>query len=388
MSQPADAAATRLTGAGADVVAKGLGWPSPKRGDDWGVSDPQRRRRPERRRRGLYNARRHAKLASATATAAAACRRAPITERYRQVDRAGTWLKRPPTDYRRPAFDRYWVPNETLLEEWVRKSVKKVLDPDPRYHQEDQVRRCPAGSWAAPATSPIPTCMTVERRARPAAGRAVQAGSAGKQRQPPAPASKPVDRPGRGHAGMTKARGKAGLCRSPEVAHDGRRLPRPLSLSCDSVQVAQLGSGASRSRRPGRRSAGRSGPWPAATSGVLRGRRRGTPAASARGSRRTGRPASGSSASIGALPSAPWQSMQAWPVALPLVWPAARRRRCGPSAGRRRTRCAPSPRSAADARPACRRRSSRERRATATRAWRWRGRCGRHGRGSLLMLDR
>ena len=37
------------------------------------------------------------------------------------LDRAGTWLRRPPTDYEPTVFDKYWRPSETLLEEWVRK---------------------------------------------------------------------------------------------------------------------------------------------------------------------------------------------------------------------------------------------------------------------------
>lgn len=43
----------------------------------------------------------------------------------------GTWLKRPPTDYEPTSFDRFWVPHENLLQEWVRRSIRTVLIPIP-----------------------------------------------------------------------------------------------------------------------------------------------------------------------------------------------------------------------------------------------------------------
>ncbi|PBS19854.1 transmembrane repetitive protein, partial [Lysobacteraceae bacterium NML93-0831] len=54
-----------------------------------------------------------------------------ITEDFARIDREGTWLRRPPTDYEPTSFDRFWVPSETLLEEWVRRSIKTVLIPIP-----------------------------------------------------------------------------------------------------------------------------------------------------------------------------------------------------------------------------------------------------------------
>lgn len=47
------------------------------------------------------------------------------------VDLEGTWLKRPGLDYKATRFDQYWVPNGTLLEEWVRKGIRKVAIPIP-----------------------------------------------------------------------------------------------------------------------------------------------------------------------------------------------------------------------------------------------------------------
>ncbi|MFL6588272.1 MAG: hypothetical protein ACJ8GV_15505 [Luteimonas sp.] len=54
-----------------------------------------------------------------------------VTEDFARIDREGTWLKRPPTDYEPTSFDRFWTPSETLLQEWVRRSVKTVLIPIP-----------------------------------------------------------------------------------------------------------------------------------------------------------------------------------------------------------------------------------------------------------------
>ena len=47
------------------------------------------------------------------------------------LDRAGTWLKRPGLEYRGTRFDKYWLPSGTLLQEWVRKGVKELSIPIP-----------------------------------------------------------------------------------------------------------------------------------------------------------------------------------------------------------------------------------------------------------------
>lgn len=47
------------------------------------------------------------------------------------IDGHGTWLKRPPLDYRASPFEEYWRPNETLLEEWVRRGIKQMEIPIP-----------------------------------------------------------------------------------------------------------------------------------------------------------------------------------------------------------------------------------------------------------------
>ena len=103
------------------------------------------------------------------------------------------------------------------------------------------------------------------------------------------------------------------------------------------VQVAQVARCASRSRRRGRRSAGRSDPWPGWTSARARARRRGSPAASARGSRGTGRPASGRSRRSAHCLRRHGNPRRTGRLRRPWCWRAFRRLRRGPRAGRRRT---------------------------------------------------
>lgn len=47
------------------------------------------------------------------------------------LDRSGTWLKRPGLEYRGTRFDRYWIPQGSLLQEWVRRGVKELSIPIP-----------------------------------------------------------------------------------------------------------------------------------------------------------------------------------------------------------------------------------------------------------------
>ena len=104
--------------------------PSPKPGDDWGLSD---RNRPggQAGTPGLFDADGTPKLASGDGKVGGGLPPGTITEDFEKIDRHGTWLKRPPIDYTPTAFDRFWVPNETLLQEWVRRSIKEVLIPIP-----------------------------------------------------------------------------------------------------------------------------------------------------------------------------------------------------------------------------------------------------------------
>lgn len=110
------------------VVAPG-GFPAPTQSDDWGAST---RNAPGGQRGeplGLYNAAGGPRLTEQPVNTG----QPPGTmdDRIVDLDRSGTWLKRKPTDYEPTTFDKYWIPNETLLAEWVRKGIKKMAIPIP-----------------------------------------------------------------------------------------------------------------------------------------------------------------------------------------------------------------------------------------------------------------
>lgn len=105
-------------------------WPTPQRGDDWGASS-RRREGGQAGRSGLFNPDGSPKLPPGTGEVGGGLPPGTIIEDYEQIDRMGTWLKRPPTDYEPTSFDRFWVPSESLLEEWVRRSIRTVLIPIP-----------------------------------------------------------------------------------------------------------------------------------------------------------------------------------------------------------------------------------------------------------------
>ncbi|MDQ3288297.1 MAG: hypothetical protein M3Q42_08550 [Pseudomonadota bacterium] len=121
---------TPQPGAGPKPTPAPGGWPTLKRADDWGDAA---RNRPGAQRGddGLYNSDGSVRLADSPGSVAPGEPPGTVTEEIVNLDRAGTWLKRPPIDYEPTAFDRYWRPNETLLEEWVRKSIKTVRIPIP-----------------------------------------------------------------------------------------------------------------------------------------------------------------------------------------------------------------------------------------------------------------
>ena len=120
------------TGAGPRPQDRSGGWAAPVRSDDWGASQRQASGgsgAASDAGRGLYNSDGSVRLAGdAGKDAAPAGRGAPgggsDSWSREQIDRAGTWLKRPPYDHAPTSFDKYWVPNESLLAEWVRKGVR------------------------------------------------------------------------------------------------------------------------------------------------------------------------------------------------------------------------------------------------------------------------
>ncbi|HZF97906.1 MAG TPA: hypothetical protein VEY92_06615, partial [Pseudoxanthomonas sp.] len=48
-----------------------------------------------------------------------------------EADRASKWLERPEYPYEPTMFDKYWVPSESLLAEWVRRAIREVEVPIP-----------------------------------------------------------------------------------------------------------------------------------------------------------------------------------------------------------------------------------------------------------------
>ncbi len=119
---------TAGSGAGpANKPAPG-GWPGPAKSDDWGASkrnvagtgngngkDGKGDGKP-----GLFNEDGRPRLSDEWTQVSGI-----------DVDRSGTWLKRPGLEYRGTRFDQYWIPQGTLLQEWVRRGIKKVSIPIP-----------------------------------------------------------------------------------------------------------------------------------------------------------------------------------------------------------------------------------------------------------------
>lgn len=114
------------TGAGpANKPAPG-GWPGPAKSDDWGAAkrnvagtgngDGKR----GDGKPGLFNEDGSPRLSDEWTQVTGI-----------DVDRSGSWLKRPGLEYRGTRFDQYWIPQGTLLEEWVRRGIKKVSIPIP-----------------------------------------------------------------------------------------------------------------------------------------------------------------------------------------------------------------------------------------------------------------
>ncbi len=134
---PSPSTASRGTApaAGAPAVApaaKPGGWTTPNRADDWGNS----RRNVAgdsaadgQSKPGLYNADGSLRVPGSGGESTAQ-RGAPGGDNDQwtreRLAESGTWLQRPPYDYEPTSFDKYWVPSESLLAEWVRRNVKEM----------------------------------------------------------------------------------------------------------------------------------------------------------------------------------------------------------------------------------------------------------------------
>jgi hypothetical protein len=123
---------TAAPGSGPSTAARPGAWPTPKRGDDWGDSNRNRPGGIAGSKDGLLNSDGTPRLPPGNASEPGGGYPPGYDTWSREaIDRNGTWLKRPPNNYTPTMFDQYWVPSETLLEEWVRKSIKEVSIPIP-----------------------------------------------------------------------------------------------------------------------------------------------------------------------------------------------------------------------------------------------------------------
>jgi hypothetical protein len=118
-------------GAGPKPAASPGAWPSAQAGDDWGLSD---RNRPggQSGKPGLFDENGRPRLPPGNrAEAGGGLPPGMLEENIADLDRAGTWLKRPPINYTPTRFDKFWVPSETLLENWVRRNIREIAIPIP-----------------------------------------------------------------------------------------------------------------------------------------------------------------------------------------------------------------------------------------------------------------
>ncbi len=139
----ATATSSRAPGqAGAQARPTPGNWATPARGDDWGASNRDRpgssagaqANRDAGQGTGVFNADGSVRVPGQDG-AGTADRGAPGGDNdgwtRDRIAQSGTWLKRPPYDYTPTSFDKYWVPNESLLAEWVRRGVQSVEIPLP-----------------------------------------------------------------------------------------------------------------------------------------------------------------------------------------------------------------------------------------------------------------
>lgn len=121
----------RGQGAGPGVKSAPGGWPGAAASDDWGAS----RRTVAGTGTGTGEAGRAGQGAghSGLFNPDGSPRLPDDWSKGKRVDldRAGTWLKRPGLEYRGTRFDKYWIPDGTLLEEWVRRGIKELSIPIP-----------------------------------------------------------------------------------------------------------------------------------------------------------------------------------------------------------------------------------------------------------------
>lgn len=114
------------SGAGPGLKPAPGGWPGAAKSDDWGASKRNvagtgnGNGRDGDGKSGLFNGDGSARLPDEWSD-----------QNGVDLDRAGTWLKRPGLEYKATRFDKYWIPQGTLLQEWVRRGIKELSIPIP-----------------------------------------------------------------------------------------------------------------------------------------------------------------------------------------------------------------------------------------------------------------
>ncbi|MEG8133230.1 transmembrane repetitive protein [Xanthomonas hortorum] len=126
--------------AGPQLADRSGGWDVATKADDWSKSDRNRDGKTtgaDGQRDGMVNADGSVRVAAGTGDAGnGAGERGPPgsdtdTWTRDQIAQGGTWLKRPPYGYTPTSLDKYWMPNQSLLQEWVRRGLKKIEIPIP-----------------------------------------------------------------------------------------------------------------------------------------------------------------------------------------------------------------------------------------------------------------
>ncbi|MCC4598653.1 transmembrane repetitive protein [Xanthomonas melonis] len=125
--------------AGPQPADRSGGWDVAANADDWSKADRNRRGDPggaDSQRAGVFNSDGSVRVAGTGDTGSGAGDRGPPgsetdTWTRDQIAQGGTWLKRPPYGYTPTSLDKYWMPNQSLLQEWVRRGLKKIEIPIP-----------------------------------------------------------------------------------------------------------------------------------------------------------------------------------------------------------------------------------------------------------------
>lgn len=124
-------AAESVAGTGPETQPAPGAWPTLSRSDDWGDAQKPTPGAQADESPGLFDSDGSVNLATPAGSASPGMPPGTLTEEIADLDRAGTWLRRPSFDVRPNTFAKYWRPNESLLQEWVRKSVTTVRIPIP-----------------------------------------------------------------------------------------------------------------------------------------------------------------------------------------------------------------------------------------------------------------